>query len=106
KALAITPAALIADIQSIYRAHNIKSRAAQANRRALAQKLGLPFATKSDHLKTQAAALRQQGLTWKEIASEMGLAAETARNYGRKQKTKTTTKTTQDPHVAEPVKII
>jgi DNA-binding NarL/FixJ family response regulator len=89
------------DVVSIYRAHGIKGRGPVADKRALARKLGLPYASKADQLRIRAIELREKGLLWKEVARELGIAEWMARYYGRKVKTQPAEEMRQGETVAK-----
>jgi hypothetical protein len=98
--LGLTKIIIRTDVIAIYRAHRIQVRGSLARKRALAHKLGLNYTTKSDHLAAHAAALREQGLTWKEVARELGIPVGTAYNFGRKSKNQTAPQMTEAGIVA------
>jgi DNA-binding CsgD family transcriptional regulator len=60
------------DVIAIFRTYGVKGHGFKA-RRALAEKLNVPFTTKGDQTRQKIAALRETGLTYKQIAKAIGL---------------------------------
>jgi len=75
------------DVIAIYRAHGIKAKGSTARKRALAEKLGVNYVSKAERIRTSVSELREKGLTWKQIAQQMGMHETTAGRYAQKLKT-------------------
>jgi DNA-binding CsgD family transcriptional regulator len=63
---------IMADIYKIYSMYGINGRT--HGRQALARKLGVPFMSKWDRLREQIAQLRQSGMSYSQIAKEVGIS--------------------------------
>jgi orotate phosphoribosyltransferase-like protein len=50
----------------------------------LAEKLGLSYVNRIDELRTKAAALREQGLTWEAVGRDLEISESLARYHVRK----------------------
>src|SRR5258705_10724599 len=72
------------DVNAINRTHGIKTKGIGAGRRALAEKLGVNYVSRSDELGTKAAALREKGLTWEEVGRELEISESLARYHVRR----------------------
>jgi DNA-binding NarL/FixJ family response regulator len=71
--LGVSASIIADDVRAIYRRHGVKGRSCVANKRMLAEKLGLRYVSRGDEVRSKAAELRERGLTWKEVAREMGM---------------------------------
>jgi DNA-binding CsgD family transcriptional regulator len=78
--LSVDQGVLEKDITAIYRLYEVKGLGLQA-RRALAEKLGVPFVTKGDEIRKKVAELREKGLKWREVAREMGVSETRVASY-------------------------
>ena len=72
------------DVRAIYRVHGVKGRSCVGNRRMLAEKLGVRYVSRGDEVRSMAGELRERGLTWNEVAREIGMTARGVRGHLRK----------------------
>jgi hypothetical protein len=63
---------LIDDVRAIYKMHGVKGWG-QDGRRELAEKLGVAFVSKRDEFLKRVNEMRERGMKWREITSELGV---------------------------------
>jgi hypothetical protein len=76
------------DVSAIYRAHGVKASGSVASRRALAEKLGVRYASRGDEIRSKVAELRERGLTWREVGRAMGMKWNTVAKHGGKPRSR------------------